>query len=189
MKETDPINLDFSPFDGESNLRAVCDVIKAIRLLSWTYAGDIERTVRKLAMTFDAQRCIVFVQNDKGSEMGIFEFHQPSLQPLRPAFETKTGLSCVLQWMDSPEDCLPVSSCDGKESWSEELRTLEHPPTFLFPIPKRHHSRLATKPGLLLLQESKGLARWNQLVITSLIVLADYLGMVIECDSVDRHPM
>ncbi|MBX9693330.1 MAG: hypothetical protein K2Z81_13160 [Cyanobacteria bacterium] len=183
----DPINLDFSPFDGQSNLKAVCDVVKTIRQLSWTYAGDIERAARKLAMTFDAQRCVVFVNNEDSADLGIFEFHRESLQKVRPFFETPEGKSFVYQWMESSEDCTTLVDQMGAESWPDAMKELEHPPSFLFPIPKRHNSRLASKPGLLLLQEAKGLARWNQLVVTSLIVLADYLGMVIECDAAENR--
>lgn len=177
---------DFSPFDAQANLDALCDIIRTIRNLSWSYAGDIYRTVKRIGQTFDAGRCVIFVAaDDSSSRIDVFEHVEPPLEPLHAFFESPEGQQLLQAFVESGSDWIDSSGfaefADAKQV--AVPRGLMEPITYVFPLRNQHASRHSSvKPGLLLMQEPHGLARWNRRLIDSLVVVTEYLAMVIECE-------
>lgn len=177
---------DFSPFDAQANLDALCDIIRTIRNLSWSYAGDIYRTVKRIGQTFDAGRCVIFVlADDNTNQIDVFEHVEPPLEPLHAFFESPEGQQLLKAFLESGKDWIDSTTfaqfADAKQV--AVPRGLMEPLTYVFPLRNQHASRYSSvKPGLLLMQEPNGLARWNRRLIDSLVVVTEYLAMVIECE-------
>jgi|AGTN01.1.fsa_nt_gi hypothetical protein len=177
---------DFSPFDAQANLDALCDIIRTIRNLSWSYAGDIYRTVKRIGQTFDAGRCVIFVlADDNSNHIDVFEHVEPPLEPLHAFFESTEGQQLLKAFLESGNDWIDSTTfaqfVDAKQV--SVPRGLMEPVTYVFPLRNQHASRYSSvKPGLLLMQEPHGLARWNRRLVDSLVVVTEYLAMVIECE-------
>lgn len=177
---------DFSPFDAQANLDALCDIIRTIRNLSWSYAGDIYRTVKRIGQTFDAGRCVIFVPaDDSSSRIDVFEHVEAPLEPLHAFFESDEGQQLLKAFLESGNDWIDSSTfaefADAKQVAIP--RGLMEPVAYVFPLRNQQASRHSSiKPGLLLMQEPHGLARWNRRFIDSLVVVTEYLAMVIECE-------
>jgi len=195
-KDSDKVEsspLDFAPFDPLANLEAVSEVIKTVRHLSWSYAGDIARTVIKIGKTFLAGRCVVCVCGEPGV-IEVYEYSDGTLEPLQGYFESPEGQAFLARCLELAPDCSSIASDDvglpdehlamsitgvNDDDVPESLR---RPTSYVFPLRHQYEKRHVVKPGLLLLQEPLGLARWNKRFLDSVVVVAEYLAMVIECE-------
>ena len=168
--------MDFSPFDPLKNLEAVAEVIRTIRHLSWSYAGDIARTVIKIGKTFQAGRFVVCVCSDRCIE--VYEYTDGTLEPLQAFFESQPGQQFLRRCLELAPDYVAIS----KDEIDGTPDQLSDPASYVFPLRHQYEKRHVVKPGLLLMQEPLGLARWNQRFLDSVLVVAEYLAMVIECE-------
>jgi hypothetical protein len=175
--QSDAAPMDFSPFDPLMNLEAVSEVIKTIRHLSWSYAGDIARTVIKIGRTFHAGRFVVCVCTDKG-RIEVYEYTDGTVPSLQDYFDSSDGQKFLMQCLELAPDCVQV----GSSELSAFPDQLGEPASYVFPLRHQYAKRHVVKPGLLLMQEPVGLARWNKRFLDSVIVVAEYLAMVIECE-------
>lgn len=191
----DPAPMDFAPFDPLANLEAVAEVIKTIRHLSWSYAGDIARVAIKIGKTFCAGRCVVCVAEAERIE--VYEFSDGGLQPLQSYFVSPDGQSLLSGCLELGPECLllfapaddeakaggaPAIELVSGIATGEIPEALRQPSSYVFPLRHQYGKRHVVKPGLLLLQEPAGLARWNKRFLDSVVVVAEYLAMVIECE-------
>lgn len=167
--------LDFSPFDPLHNLEAVSEVVKTLRHLSWSYAGDIARAVIRIGKTFYAGRFVICVCGD-GGRIEVYEYTDGSVEPLQKFFESIDGQKFLSACLEQPSDCVPISE---ENDCPAELK---EPASYVFPLRHQYAKRHVVKPGLLLMQEPPGLARWNKRFLDSMIVVSEYLAMVIECE-------
>lgn len=172
--------MDFSPFDPLMNLEAVAEVIKTIRHLSWSYAGDIARAVIKIGKTFLTGRFVVCVCAEGAVE--VYEYTDGTVTPMQAYFESPEGQRFLLRALELSADCVALS--DG--AIDELPRQLCDPASYVFPLRHQYEKRHVVKPGLLLMQEPLGLTRWNKRFLDSVVVVAEYLAMVIECERLYR---
>ncbi len=168
--------MDFSPFDPLMNLEAVAEVIKTIRHLSWSYAGDIARTVIKCGKTFLAGRFVVCVCSDDCIE--VYEYTDGTVPPLQKYFESESGQAFLRHCLELAPDYVSLDK-NETDGIPDELC---EPASYVFPLRHQYEKRHVVKPGLLLMQEPLGLARWNKRFLDSVLVVAEYLAMVIECE-------
>lgn len=176
--------LDFTPFDAEANLVAVNDILKSVRHLSWSYAGDISRVVKKICTSFDAGRCILFAVRE-GSRFDVYE-HVEAVEPLSDYFNSDAGQAWLNALVEQGEDLMSsdvfmelgkLGRFDGFEA-PESLASGVH----IMPLKNPYTSRYGIKPGFMLIQEPRGLKRWNKRQLESLVIVAEYLAMTIECE-------
>lgn len=175
--------LDFTPFDAEANLLAVSDVLRSVRHMSWSYAGDISRVVTKISKTFDAGRCILFAAKH-GGEFDVYEHCEDDSSQLFAFFNSKDGQNWLNNLIDRGDDFISSDSfieleSDSKLELPEELM---EPATHLIPLKNPYTSRYGIKPGFMLIQEPRSLNKWNKKQLNSIVIVAEYLAMVIECE-------
>ena len=106
--------MDFSPFDPLTNLEAVSEVIKTIRHLSWSYAGDIARIVIKIGKTFYAGRCVVCVCTDEG-KIEVFEYTDGTVESLQDYFETPEGQKFLSHCSELGPECVQLKPASKAE--------------------------------------------------------------------------
>lgn len=172
--------LDFAPFDPQANLEALCEIIKAIRNMSWSYAGDIDRSVKKIGQMLYAGRCILCVSADDSGILA-YEYIEPPAVPVKQYLLSIEGQQVLRTCLEQSSDCVLITDVvsDGKHELHDALRD---PSTYIFPLHAQHTRRQLSKPGLLILQEPHGLTRWNKRILDSVVVVSEYLAMVIECE-------
>lgn len=182
--------LDFSPFDASANLQAVCDVIKTIRHMSWSYAGDINRVAKKIAHSFFAGRCMIFASSAIG-RVDVFEFVEEPLVPVAKFFLSSDGQSWLNSFLQAGSDLISSTGAMQMDDTGCGALPFEltDPPCHVIPLKNPYTSRYGVKPGFILLQEPRGLSRWNRRMLDSAIVVADYLSMVIECERLTENLM
>lgn len=168
--------MDFAPFDPLMNLEAVAEVIKTIRHLSWSYAGDIARTVVKIGKTFIAGRFVICVCADEQIE--VYEYIDGTVAPMQKFFESVPGQKFLRSCLELAPECVAIT----EEGIVEAPYQLCEPACYVFPLRHQYEKRHVVRPGLLLMQEPLGLARWNKRFLDSVVVVAEYLAMVIECE-------
>lgn len=184
-------SLDFTPFDAEENLAAVVDVLRAVRHMSWSYAGDISRVVKKICQTFDAGRCILFAARE-GSRFDVYEYVEGEGRKTADFFNGKAGQLWLKNLAESGSDFLSserfVEMAEVGESisfgseYGENSPYLLDPPSHILPLKNPYTSRYGIKPGFMLIQEPRSLTRWNRKQLDSLVIVAEYLAMTIECE-------
>ncbi len=168
--------MDFAPFDPLMNLEAVAEVIKTIRHLSWSYAGDIARTVIKIGKTFMAGRFVICVCAD--DQIEVYEYTDGTVAPMQKFFESAKGQVFLRGCLELAPECVAIT----EEQIVETPQQLCEPACYVFPLRHQYEKRHVVKPGVLLMQEPLGLARWNKRFLDSVLVVAEYLAMVIECE-------
>ncbi|MBK9141088.1 MAG: hypothetical protein IPM23_01230 [Candidatus Melainabacteria bacterium] len=180
--------LDFSPFDADANLKAVLGVIKAIRHMSWSYAGDINRVAKKITQSFYAGRCMIFASSTAG-RVDVFEYVEEPLVPVAKFFLSSEGQIWLNAFLQAGSDLMsPQLLSRVPDTESGVLPgELTDPPCHVLPLKNPYTSRHGVKPGFLLLQEPRGLSRWNRRMLESAVVVAEYLAMVIECERLTEN--
>lgn len=179
----DEKSLDFSPFDAEANLSAVNEIVRSLRHISWSYAGDISRVVKKISQSFDAGRCILFAARE-GDSYDVYEFSEDQSAPLTEFFASKEGQNW-LKDLALQGDSFFSSDSFVELNSSNDLElpdALIDPPSHIVPLKNPYTSRYGIKPGFLLIQEPRGLSRWNKKQLQSILILSDYLAMIVECE-------
>lgn len=172
--------IDCSPFDAGANLRAVCDFVQSTRQMSWSYAGDIERLVKKVVITFDAVRCILIVRTSSDG-LDIFEHSINDSGTLGPFYSSDEGQQWLLELFQRDEEVFLLSEFEEALIPAAALE-LRKTPCYVFPLRSRSFTGQRDRLGLLLIQEREGLFHWNSLFLESMVLLTDYLSMTLEYD-------
>jgi diguanylate cyclase (GGDEF)-like protein len=169
VKKTE--ELDFSPFNAEDVLTALCKVLRTSRAISFSYAGDIQSLIDRIGRVFHAARCMMFVAG-KTSRVEIFEYVAEGVEPTAHKFTGLYGQSLAHDAMSLDGD---INTVEGGEKFAEILDGGYFLPIKIRGDMSEGGSSKERRAGLLYLQEGAN-SRWNKLVLDTFVVIADHLA-------------
>jgi diguanylate cyclase (GGDEF)-like protein len=169
--------LDFSPFNAEDVLTALCKVLRTSKAISFSYAGDIQSLIDRIGRVFHAARCLMFVASSKGSRVEIFEYVSEGVEPVARRFSGMHGQSLAFELMSLDGD---INTLEDTAKFGSELEG-----GYFMPLKIRGDASLDggqdRRAGLLYLQEGVS-SRWNKLVLETFVVIADHLARLAQIE-------
>ena len=104
MTSKDTLDIDFSPFNAEGVLRALCSVLRTSKALSFSYAGDIQSLTDRIGRVFNASRCLMFIVDKHHDRVEIFEYVSSGIEPVAFKFAGPYGQQLAEELMDLEGD-------------------------------------------------------------------------------------
>lgn len=183
--------IDFSPFNADEVLKALCSVLRTSKHLSFSYAGDIQSVIDRIGRVFYAGRSLIFVNSkDDASQVEIFEYVKGQ-EAASHHFASPYGQRLAAHLISLPQEIYVIEDKESfKDNIDEEYRELfgrlfeNFGPERLYLVPMRLRSGDSNerRAGLLALQEAPGSPKWNKLVLESLVSIADHLAKLAEVE-------
>lgn len=110
--------IDFSPFNAEEVLRALCNVLRTSKHLFFGYAGDIQSLVDRIGRVFFAGRAIFFVNSKKDTPVEVFEYLKGEREALAHLLSSPFAQKFVEELVGLPSDVMTV---DDRASFAAEF--------------------------------------------------------------------
>jgi len=149
--------LDFSPFNAEDVLIALCKVLRTSRAISFSYAGDIQSLIERIGHVFHAARCLMFVAGKNRDHVEIFEYCADGASAVAHKFAGVHGQNLALELISLEGDINTVEDTQKYDGLIDG--------GYLLPLKIRGDSVADggkdRRAGLLYLQEGPG-SRWNK---------------------------
>ncbi|MBU6451261.1 MAG: GGDEF domain-containing protein [Cyanobacteria bacterium REEB67] len=190
MTSKDTLEIDFSPFNAEGVLRALCSVLRTSKALSFSYAGDIQSLTDRIGRVFNADRCLMFVAEAGGEgekdragrelRLEIFEYTTPGTEPVAHKFAGPYGQRLAEELMALDGD---INVLDKDDALTAKIAGHLDSGYFL-PLKTRNENAQVKgegRAGLLYLHEAEN-NRWNKLVLDSLVVIAAHLARLAQVE-------
>ncbi|MBK9769880.1 MAG: diguanylate cyclase [Candidatus Obscuribacter sp.] len=191
--------IDFSPFNADEVLRALCSVLRTSKHLSFSYAGDIQSLIDRIGRVFYAGRALIFVHSsDERPQVEIFEYVKSEKAALAFQFATPfgqrfaahlVGLAQEVTMVEEPSTFAAELDSEYKEFFGKLAENLGPERFYMIPLRLLSSDVGSTtsekRAGLLLLQESDAKVRWNKLVLDSLVTIADHLAKLAQVESLN----
>jgi diguanylate cyclase (GGDEF)-like protein len=186
LSQKDTLEIDFSPFNAEGVLRALCSVLRTSKALSFSYAGDIQSLTDRIGRVFNADRCLMFVaehtaysSDTTGSaHLEIFEYVTSGVEAVAHKFAGPYGQTLAEELMALEAD---INTLDTESELAKKLEGHLDGGYYL-PLKTRNEGgRGEGRAGLLYLHEAEN-NRWNKLVIDSLVVIAGHLARLAQVE-------
>lgn len=192
--------IDFSPFNADEVLKALCSVLRTSKHLSFSYAGDIQSLIDRIGRTFYAARSMIFLSgSDDGQQVEIFEYVKRGKTAVAHEFASPFGQKMARHLLTLPQEVHLVEDVDKfseeidegfRDMFKKIMEAVGKERVYLIPLRLLPPDSAGTKgperrAGLLLLQEidSSSQTKWNKLVVESLVTIADHLAKLFEVES------
>jgi len=169
--------LDFSPFNAEDVLTALCKVLRTSRAISFTYAGDIQSLIERIGRVFHAECCLMFVAGKSDDHVEIFEYLGPGGESVSHVFAGARGQALALELIGLDGDINQVEDAPNAKALGGG---------YFLPLKIRgdsHGDGKEKRAGLLYLKDGP-LSRWNKLVLESFVVVADHLARLAQIEHI-----
>jgi len=169
--------LDFSPFNAEDVLSALCKVLRTTRAISFSYAGDIQSVVERIGRVFHAELCLMFVAGKSQDHVEIFEYLGPGAESVSHTFAGARGQALAIELIGLDGDINTVEDAPNAKALSGG---------YFLPLKIRgdsHGDGKEKRAGLLYLKDGP-LSRWNKLVLESFVVVADHLARLAQIEQI-----
>ncbi|MBS1998274.1 MAG: GGDEF domain-containing protein [Cyanobacteria bacterium SZAS LIN-2] len=169
--------LDFSPFNAEDVLTALCKVLRTSRAISFSYAGDIQSVVDRIGRVFHAERCMMLVAAKDQVHVETFEYLAEGIDSVSHMFAGVRGQAMAHELIGLDGDINAVSDVANASNLDGG---------YFLPLKIRGDSRNDGKErraGLLYIKDGP-LSRWNKLVLESLVVVADHLARLAQIEQI-----
>lgn len=183
--------IDFSPFNADEVLKALCSVLRTSKHLSFSYAGDIQSVIDRIGRVFYAGRSLIFVNSkDDASQVEIFEYVKGQ-EAASHHFASPYGQKLAAHLISLPQEIYVIEDkkafCENLDETFRDLflRIFENfgaERIYLVPMRLRSGDTSERRAGLLALQEAPGSPKWNKLVLESLISISDHLAKLAEVE-------
>ena len=187
MSQKDTLEIDFSPFNAEGVLRALCSVLRTSKALSFSYAGDIQSLTDRIGRVFNADRCLMFVAEHTAysgdttgsAHLEIFEYVTSGTEAVAHKFAGPYGQQLAEELMALEGD---INSLEADGELGKKLEGHLDGGYYL-PLKTRNDvgGLGEGRAGLLYLHEAEN-NRWNKLVIDSLVVIAGHLARLAQVE-------
>ncbi len=193
--------IDFSPFNADEVLRALCSVLRTSKHLSFSYAGDIQSLIDRIGRVFYAGRALIFVHSSEDRpSVEIFEYVKSEKAALAFQFASPFGQRFAAHLVGMAQEVTMVEDQPAfaktldneyKEFFEKLSETLGPERFYMIPLRLLSSDAGSTtsekRAGLLLLQESDAKVRWNKLVLDSLVTIADHLAKLAQVESLNSR--
>lgn len=196
--KTEEIN--FSPFNADEVLKALLSVLRTSKHLSFSYAGDIQSLIDRIGRVFYAGRSLIFVSGkDDGKQVEIFEYLKSGKEAVAHEFASPFGQKMAAHLMtigqevvmiEEPAEFAEELDEPFRENFTRVFSGLGKEKVYLIPLRLLKHQGTAEterRAGLLVLQESDRAVGWNQLVVDSLVIIADHLAKLAQVESLSNR--
>jgi diguanylate cyclase (GGDEF)-like protein len=170
--------LDFSPFNAEDVLTALCKVLRTTKAISFSYAGDIQSLIDRIGRVFHAARCLMFVAAKNQSGVEIFEYVAESVPPVAHKFAGLHGQALALELMGLDDD---INTLEDSEKFGGQLDGGYFLPLKIRGDAGSDSGGTERRAGLLCLQAGPN-SRWNKLVLDIFVVIADHLARLAQIE-------
>jgi diguanylate cyclase (GGDEF)-like protein len=170
--------LDFSPFNAEDVLTALCKVLRTSKAISFSYAGDIQSLIDRIGRVFHAARCMMFVASKQGNKVEIFEYVAEGVEPCAQKFAGLHGQSAALELMSLEGE---INTFEDREKFDGKLQGGYFMPLRIRGEAGEGGGGKERRAGLLYLQEGP-LSRWNKMVLDIFVVMADHLARLAQIE-------
>jgi diguanylate cyclase (GGDEF)-like protein len=170
--------LDFSPFNAEDVLTALCKVLRTSKAISFSYAGDIQSLIERIGRVFHAARCLMFVASKSGRGVEIFEYVAEGVEPVAAQFQGLLGQSSAFDLMALDGD---INNFEDGSRFGGKLKGGYFMPLKIRGETNESGGARERRAGLLYLQEGPN-SRWNKLVLEIFVVIADHLARLAQIE-------
>ncbi|MBN8660003.1 MAG: GGDEF domain-containing protein [Candidatus Melainabacteria bacterium] len=190
--------IDFSPFNADEVLKALCSVLRSSKHLSFGYAGDIQSLIDRIGRVFYAGRAMFFLAGKDDGKVEIFEYVKSGKQAVAPELTSLFGQKLSRHLMTLPQDVTLVEDANKfaeevddeyREMFLKVMTAVGKERVYLIPLKLRPSLSEADKDerlaGLLLLQEAdtSNSVKWNKLVVDTLVTISDHLAKLFEVET------